>query len=75
MVALASWVGWPVLFFGAYWFLNIMLETGRRCSIEGCDPPDGVAGLLWLGGMFGPPIWLTFRWIRGRSDSTGGPGR
>jgi len=51
-----------------YWLANIFLMTGRRCSIEGCDAPDGLAGLLWLAAMFGPPLYLTVRWARKRSQ-------
>lgn len=65
VVALASWIVWPFLFFNGYWLLSVMLGTGRRCSIEGCDAPDGVGGVLWLVGMFGPPLYLTVRWMRG----------
>jgi hypothetical protein len=65
---LGSWVVWPVVFFSGYWLANIFLMTGRRCSIEGCDAPDGLAGLLWLAAMFGPPLYLTVRWARKRSQ-------
>jgi hypothetical protein len=63
---LASWILWPPFFFGLYWLVSVMLATGRRCSIEGCDAPDGFLGLLWLAAMFGPPIVLTYRWIQWR---------
>ena len=66
VAVIASWVIWPPLFFGLYWIASVMLATGRRCSIEGCDAPDGVWGLIWLLAMVGPPVYLTVRWIRWR---------
>jgi len=46
--------------------VNVLLGSGRRCSIEGCDPPDGWLELAWLALMFGPPLYLTLRWLRRR---------
>lgn len=63
---LASWILWPPLFVVGYWLANIFLATGRRCSIEGCDPPDGVLGFLWLAAAIGPPLFLTYQWLRRR---------
>ena len=72
LVVLASWIVWPPLFFGLYWLVNVMLATGRLCSIEGCNAPDGFLGLLWMAVMVGPPIYLTYRWVRWRR-SDGAP--
>ena len=66
LMVLVSWVVWPPLFYALYWIANVMLATGRRCSIEGCDGPDGFAGLLWIAAMVGPPLFLTYRWWRWR---------
>src|SRR5262245_968793 len=65
-VAIASWLLWPIVYFSAYWLLSVALATGRRCSIEGCDPPDGLAGALWFLGMLAVPVWLTYRWLKWR---------
>lgn len=72
VTVIASWVLWPILFFGLYWFANIMLETGRSCSIEGCNAPDGLLGIVWLAAMWGPPTYLTYRWLRLRHNRTVG---
>jgi hypothetical protein len=60
----ASWVVWPIVYFNLYWLLSILAGTGRRCSIEGCDPPPGLAGALWLLGMIAIPALATYRWIQ-----------
>ena len=65
-LTLASWVVWPVVFFNVYFFINVMLATGRRCSIEGCDFPEGVLGWFWLAVMWGPPFYFTVRWVQWR---------
>ena len=64
IAVILSWIVWPPLFYAGYWLINILFATGRRCSIEGCDPPPGGLGLLWLAGMLGPPVYLTLRWLR-----------
>ncbi len=69
IAVLISWFLWPLLFFSSYWVANVMLETGRRCSIEGCDFPEGLWGWLWLAVMLGPPLYLTIRWIRERRSA------
>ncbi|HET6795582.1 MAG TPA: hypothetical protein VFH40_00365 [Gemmatimonadales bacterium] len=67
IIAILSWVIWPSLFFAGYWLANVILMTGRRCSIEGCDPPEnGLLLVLFLIAMFGPPAYLTSRMIRER---------
>jgi len=63
---IATWIIWPPLFFGLYWLASVMLATGRRCSIEGCDAPEGLLGFLWIAAMLGPPIYLRVRWVRRR---------
>jgi hypothetical protein len=68
---LASWFIWPIVFFSLYWFVSILLATGRRCSIEGCDAPDGLWGVAWLAAMWGPPLYLTYRWVRARRAPEG----
>jgi hypothetical protein len=67
LTVITSWIAWPIVFFNGYWLANIFLKTGRRCSIEGCDPPkNDVLALLFLAAMFGPQIYLTIRWFRWR---------
>jgi hypothetical protein len=66
IAVLLSWVVWPPVFLAGYWLINVFLASGRRCSIEGCDPPDGWLGLAWLTLMLGPPLYLTWRWLRRR---------
>jgi hypothetical protein len=67
----ASWILWPPVFYTAYWLANTFLVTGRRCSIEGCNGPDGWLGLLWLAGLFAPPLYVTWRWYRDRRRGRG----
>ena len=37
LAVIASWILWPILFFSGYWLVNVLLGTGRRCSIEGSN--------------------------------------
>lgn len=67
ILAVVSWAAWPVLYFNCYWFISVILATGRRCSIEGCDPPRGLAGAVWWFGLLAVPAVLTYRWFRQRN--------
>jgi hypothetical protein len=66
LAAAASWVIWPILYYVGYWIIGLGLALGRRCGLEGCDPPDGFLGALWWLGMLAVPALLTYRWIRWR---------
>jgi hypothetical protein len=66
MLVLVTWVAWPPVFYMLYWLANVLLATGRRCSIEGCDPPDGAGGVLWLAAIAAVPAYVTYRWLRWR---------
>jgi hypothetical protein len=53
-----SWVVWPYAAQFIYWFGNVLLATGRRCSIEGCTFPTGS---LWFAYLWFLPVVLTYQ--------------
>lgn len=68
-LVLASWTVWPVVYFLGYWIFSMMVGAGRRCSIEGCDAPEGLLGGLWLLAMLIVPVIVTYKWIQWRRSA------
>ena len=66
LLVLLTWIVWPVVYLSSETMLRMMVSTSRRCSIEGCSPPQGWGAVLSWIFVFGPPVWATVVWVRWR---------
>ena len=63
LLALASWIVWPIIAILIDFGVRLSVSTSRGCSIEGCNFDPGILdALLFLS----PPIYLTVAWWRHR---------
>jgi len=61
-----TWIVWLPLYPAAEMVLRMTFSTSRRCSIEGCSPPEGWGAFLSYALWFGVPLLVTILWIRWR---------